>query len=192
MIKINHGDDPDLARLAAAGRERIDSLGTSEEHPPGRPWLLVDVAGQRLARVHTDWIELIGSISTALAGIDCRQDSEGTPCGLHRIAEKIGAGALPGSVFISRQPTGQRWTRGQQPPDDSDLILTRILTLDGMEEGLNRGSGVDSLARYIYIHGTNHEHLIGTPVSHGCIRMTNKDVMELFELVEPGDPVFIA
>ena len=82
------------------------------------------------------------------------------------------------------------WRPGD-PAAEEDLVLTRILTLEGWEDGVNRGEGCDSLSRFIYIHGTNHEDRIGEPVSHGCIRMSNADVINLFERVEEGDPVVI-
>lgn len=180
-------DHPALADLAARGRRKLTALGGD---PPGR-WLLVDVAGQQLILVRENGPQLVGPVSTALAGIDCRQDSGGTPSGLHRIADKIGAGEPAGTVFRSRRTTGEHWAPGRALPGDEDLILTRILTLEGLEEGHNRGPGVDSLERYIYIHGTNHEDRIGQPVSHGCVRMTSQDILELFEEVEVGDPVVI-
>jgi hypothetical protein len=190
MPENSHSEDPGLAALLAAGREKIAAAGTLE--PPTR-WLLVDVTGQRLVLVREGQTELVKPVSTALAGMDSRQDSGGTPAGVHLIAEKIGEGEPRGAVFSSRRPTGEVWSPGQPSNEsaDDDLILTRILTLDGQEEGRNRGPGVDSLARYIYIHGTNDEGRIGTPVSHGCIRMSNDDVLELFDQVEAGDPVVI-
>ena len=152
-------------------------------------WLLVDTAGQRLALVRGDRIDGIWPVSTAAAGLDNRKDSGGTPPGLHTVAHRIGDGAAPGTVFADREPTGRVWQAGERDPDD--LIVSRILTLRGLEDGVNRGPGVDSEARYIYIHGTNHPDRIGEPVSHGCVRMTDPDVRELFELVTEGDPVVI-
>jgi UDP-N-acetylmuramate--alanine ligase len=92
-------------------------------------------------------------------------------------------------VFVSREPTGEMWC-GEARQDD--LILTRILTLDGLEDGINRGQGRDSLARYIYLHGTNHEALLGRPVSHGCVRLANDHVVQLFARVREGDLVYVA
>jgi UDP-N-acetylmuramate--alanine ligase len=92
-------------------------------------------------------------------------------------------------VFVSRQRTGERWC-GEARSDD--LILTRILTLDGLEDEVNRGAGCDSRSRYIYLHGTNHEDLIGRTASHGCVRLSNRDVTELFEYMREGDLVLIA
>jgi UDP-N-acetylmuramate--alanine ligase len=105
------------------------------------------------------------------------------------VHRRIGEGAEAGSVFVSREPTGETW-RGEAR--DEDLILTRILTLDGLEEGVNRGPGHDSLERYIYLHGTNHERLLGRPTSHGCVRLSNADVCCLFEELREGDYVLIA
>ena len=128
-------------------------------------------------------------VSTAEAGLDNRIDSGGTPPGVHRIAQKIGAKAAAGTIFESRQPTGEIWQPDQVTAED--LILTRILTLAGCEAGLNQGGAVDSEARYIYLHGTNHENLIGQPVSHGCVRLTNDDISQLFDRMAEGDPVVI-
>lgn len=185
------GPDSGLARLVAEGLALMSSLGEPVGHQPPARWLLVDVRGQRLALVRYDRVEMIRPVSTASVGLDNRQDSGGTPPGLHRIKEKIGGDAPPGTIFVGRRPSGELWPPGRKTDEGEDLILTRILTLEGRQEGVNRGPGVDSLARFIYIHGTNHEDLVGTPVSHGCIRMTNDDVVELFELVEPGDPVLV-
>ena len=128
-------------------------------------------------------------VSTARAGIGGAEGSYRTPPGWHSIKRKIGDGAPPGTVFVSREPTGEIW-RGEAREDD--LILTRILTLEGLEDGVNRGPGCDSLERYIYLHGTNHEPLLGRPMSHGCVRMANADISELFGRMGHGDHVLIA
>src|SRR5207247_3450625 len=117
------------------------------------------------------------------------ENSMRTPPGWHRIHARIGDGAETGAVFESRVPTGVVW-HGE--PLVADLILTRILTLEGLEDGVNRGPGHDSLERYIYIHGTNHEDQLGRPASHGCVRLANADVVELFDRVAEGAAVFIA
>src|SRR5947209_5746513 len=85
-------------------------------------------------------------------------------------------------LWRAREPTGQVW-RAETGAESiaADLILTRILTLEGLEEGVNRGGDVDSLGRYIYIHGTNHESELGQAASHGCVRLSNADVVDLFE-----------
>jgi hypothetical protein len=132
-------------------------------------------------------------VSTATNGPGEHSGSYCTPRGRHRVAEKIGAGAPLYAAFKSRQPTGEIWTPeldAQHP--GRDWILTRILWLEGLEPGRNKGGSVDSRARYIYIHGTNEEHKLGKPASHGCIRMRNTDVVELFDRVEVGTEVRIS
>lgn len=163
--------------------------------PAGR-WLLVDAAAQRLHLLEGGVALAAWPVSTAAAGLDAREGSGGTPPGVHRILQRIGAGAPPGMVFVSREPTGRVWSPGGHEGDDGpdpgqDLILTRVLTLDGLEDGVNRGPGVDSAARYIYLHGTNAEARLGTPCSHGCVRLANADILALFDLVREGDPVVI-
>lgn len=128
-------------------------------------------------------------VSTARNGVGGEENSYKTPPGWHRIERKIGVGAGSGTVFESREPTGRTWL-GE--PCSDDLIVTRILTLDGLEDGINRGPGCDSLQRYVYIHGTNHEDLVGTPASCGCVRMRNADVTAFFDRAREGDIVLIA
>jgi len=131
-------------------------------------------------------------VSTAKNGLGETSGSYCTPRGRHRIAEKIGDAQPMLAVFKARVPTGEIWSRElASSKPDCDWILTRILWLEGMEEGKNKGGTVDSHNRYIYIHGTDEEHLIGAPVSHGCIRMKNLDVLDLFNLVEEGTEVLI-
>ena len=123
-------------------------------------------------------------ISTARNGAGESDGSFCTPRGAHRIAEKIGEGAALFAVFKGRVATGETWTPQLDAEEPGrDWILSRILWLDGLEAGKNQGGNVDSHARYIYIHGTNEEDKIGTPVSHGCIRMRNADVVTLFDQV---------
>lgn len=170
--------------LVARARESVSAiLGTEPES-----LLVVDVERQRLYLLDRGRVVADYAVSTAAAGLGGSEGSLRTPPGLHRIASKIGDGAPLGAVFESREPTGALWGGAPEP---EDLILTRILTLDGQEEGKNRGPGCDSLSRFVYIHGTNHEHALGVPSSHGCVRMANRDVIELFARVEVGDPVVI-
>ncbi|MEI6603923.1 MAG: HAD-IB family phosphatase [Verrucomicrobiota bacterium] len=117
-------------------------------------------------------------ISTAAKGVGFGEGTFRTPLGRFRIAEKIGAGAAIGTVFRSREACGI-WQPGDEVTDD--LVLTRILRLDGMDP-----DNANTLERCIYIHGTNREELIGHPASHGCIRLRNEDMLELFEWVPPG------
>jgi lipoprotein-anchoring transpeptidase ErfK/SrfK len=132
------------------------------------------------------------SISTAANGVGCVKDSGCTPLGKHIIRAKIGAGAKPNSVFVGRRATGEICTpelMAQFP--NRDWILTRILWLSGMELGLNRLGNLDTMQRYIYIHGSPDGTEMGKIGSHGCIRMRNADVLALFDLVETGTPVLI-
>jgi lipoprotein-anchoring transpeptidase ErfK/SrfK len=121
-------------------------------------------------------------ISTSQFGLGSEEGSMKTPLGHFRIGQKIGDKSFSGTVFKNREPIDQT----VQPPTDDDLVMSRILWLDGMEE-----HNANTRDRYIYIHGTNHEHKIGEPASHGCIRMTNADVIELFDLVDEQTPVVI-
>lgn len=131
-------------------------------------------------------------VSCAVKGCGQQQHSEKTPLGLHCIAEKIGADKPKNAVFVARQWTGEIYTPelAQREPG-RDWILSRILWLQGLEPGVNQGGNVDSHARFIYIHGTNEEDKIGQPASHGCIRMRNDDVIDLFDQVELGTKVLI-
>ena len=131
-------------------------------------------------------------VSTALNGSGERENSGCTPRGKHYIRAMIGAGQPACTVFRGRRPTGEIFTpelAAQHP--DRDWILSRILWLCGLESGKNRGPGVDTFRRFIYIHGTPDTEPMGTPRSHGCIRMRNRDVMDLFDRVCPGTIVCI-
>ena len=152
----------------------------------------MDLGAQRLellegARVLAAW-----AISTAAKGPGEREGSEQTPRGLHEIRAKIGAGAPAGAVFVARRATGEVCTpESVRAEPGRDWMLSRILWLRGLEVGRNRRGNVDSMRRYIYIHGTPDEAALGSPASHGCVRMRNADVIELFDLVEPGTRVEI-
>lgn len=135
------------------------------------------------------------SISTATIGINNQINSYGTPIGKHVVCEKIGHKAEIFTIFKARKNTGKICTILNQNIDQ-DLILTRIIRLKGIEIGLNKGTDlsgtcVDSYRRKIYIHGTNREDLLGKPASNGCIRMNNKDIIELFNMIKVGDKVYI-
>jgi hypothetical protein len=131
-------------------------------------------------------------VSTALAGPGEQENSGCTPRGKHYIRAMVGGGFPSGSVFRARRPTGEIFdgALAERFPE-RDWILSRILWLCGREPGRNRGSGVDTFHRFIYIHGTPDTEPMGIPMSHGCIRMRNADVLELFEQVRPGTDVFI-
>jgi len=128
--------------------------------------------------------------STAANGTGSQMDSEQTPLGWHVISRKIGEDAPIGQVFRSRGPTKEIWEHGDDT--EKDLVLTRILILDGLEPGKNKGGEVDSRKRYIYVHGTNDEARIGTPVSHGCIRLRNEDVITAFDRIPKDTPLLIS
>ena len=133
------------------------------------------------------------AISTGKAGVGEKFGSFQTPRGRHRIRAKIGAGAPDNTIFVRRRPTGEVWSPAfaEQHPG-RDWILTRILWLSGCEPGRNRLGDVDTMRRYIYIHGTPDSVTMGAPGSHGCIRMRNADIVELFDLVPPYTPVAIS
>lgn len=122
--------------------------------------------------------------STSKFGIGFREGSNQTPLGAFRVAEKHGAGAPPHTIFKSRQPAGE-W-RAADGRGEDDLILARIIWLEGLE-----ARNANTRGRFIYIHGTNGEHLVGQRGSHGCVRLRNADVIELFDLVPEGTPVWI-
>jgi UDP-N-acetylmuramate--alanine ligase len=180
--------DPSLAaRVLELAHAALARSGAPPELPSRL--LVVDVERQRAVWLENGAAKAVWPVSTARAGIGGAEGSYRTPPGWHRVHRRIGEGAEEGAVFVSREPTGETW-RGEAR--DEDLILTRVLTLDGLEEGVNRGPGHDSLERYIYLHGTNHERLLGRPTSHGCVRLSNADVCCLFEEMREGDYVLIA
>jgi L,D-transpeptidase YbiS len=121
-------------------------------------------------------------VSTSRFGIGTEEDSMKTPTGRFRVAEKIGGGLPSDSVFQSRVPLRP----GDPLPPTEDLVMSRILWLDGLDE-----HNANTRDRFIYIHGTKHEDKIGNPASHGCVRMRNEDVVELFDLVDEGAHVTI-
>lgn len=150
--------------------------------------LVVDVARQRMGLLVDGQLLSDLAISTALNGIGNTEGSYKTPPGWHRIHARIGEGEPLGRVFRSRVAQADHW---QGEARDEDLILTRILTLEGLEAGVNRGPGIDSLERFIYVHGTNQEGRLGQPVSHGCVRVGNADMRAIFDLVQEGDVLVI-
>ncbi len=152
----------------------------------------ISLKDQRLVLLDDGRAVFSADVSTAGNGPGERRDSECTPRGRHRIHAKIGAGCAPDTVFVARRPTGEVYSpalRRQHP--GRDWILTRILWLTGTEPGVNLHGDVDTLQRYIYIHGSPDEVVMGTPNSRGCVRMHNADIMQLFDLVEEGTHVVI-
>lgn len=155
-------------------------------------FLVVCISDQTLAIMRGSTPIRTYTISTSKFGIGSESGSNKTPLGMHKICFKTGDGVPLGGVFKARQFTGHTTpilTDKTDVPDD--LITTRILRLEGLETELNKGNGIDSFSRYIYIHGTNEEGLIGHPSSHGCVRMKNREIVELYDLVEKGTLVDI-
>lgn len=155
-------------------------------------YLEVDISQQRLRHWAGGQVVRAYLVSTAKNGPGELLGSECTPTGWHKIRAKIGQGQPSGAVFVGRRPTGEIYLPelSLQHPH-RDWILSRILWLNGSEPGKNRYGNVDSGWRYIYIHGSPDPLVSGVPDSHGCVRMKNADVIDLFERVEVGCPVFI-
>lgn len=155
-------------------------------------FIFISAVEQKMYCYQGDKIKKSYPISTAKNGLGEEKGSECTPRGWHKVHSRIGTESPINSVFIGRKWTGEVYSddlaREQQ---GRDWILTRIIQLDGLEEGRNKGGNVDSLERYIYIHGTPDSNQIDKPQSHGCIRMYNKDVIELTNWVEEGTLVCI-
>jgi hypothetical protein len=132
------------------------------------------------------------SVSTAAKGAGNEKGSGCTPLGSHLIRAKIGAGAPLNAVFVARRATGEIWSHELAAAFSArDWVLTRILWLSGCEPGVNRLGNVDTMQRYIYIHGTPDDQPMGEPRSHGCVRMHSADIIELFDMVAVGTPVNI-
>lgn len=155
--------------------------------------ILINIPKQTLKLFDNETLIKQYQISSAANGVGEQKNSFQTPRGKHIIRAKIGEGAPVDSVFVGRRQTGEIYQsemRTNYP--ERDWILTRILWLSGLELGKNRLGNVDTMQRYIYIHGTPDEVEMGKPGSHGCIRMKNAEIIELFDLVSVGSPVTIA
>jgi len=152
--------------------------------------LRIKLTNQSLAVVDDGVTSRLFQVSTSAWGPGERRDSLCTPRGRHVIRAKIGAGLPIGAVFVGRRFTGEVYDRdrARQHPE-RDWILTRILWLSGSEPGRNRMGGVDSMRRFIYLHGTPDDVPMGVPTSHGCIRMRSTDIVELFDMVDAGTVV---
>jgi len=154
----------------------------------------INTRGNTLALYDNGKQEKLFAVSTSKFGIGNVYGSNQTPPGKHVICEKIGAGAVIGTVFQERKNTGiisRVYKKRKEYPYEEEFpcITTRILWLKGLDERLNKGEGIDSKERKIYIHGTPYEYDIGKFASFGCIRMCNEDIVNLFNLVEVGDVV---
>jgi len=154
--------------------------------------IVVDIARQQLQLRIGNTVTMEAAIATARNGVGEQTGSECTPRGWHQVRALIGADAKPNTVFVGRRDTGEIYSRAlRQRFPDRDWILTRILWLSGLEVDKNRLGSVDTMRRYIYIHGCPEEDVMGVPSSHGCVKMRNADVIKLFSAVIPGTKVFI-
>ena len=174
LRSLDSGSGPDRMLLQEAAR--FDPEG-------GALVAIVDLARQELRLLDGERRVAAWRVSTALNGPGEREGSNCTPTGWHEVGDRMGDGERAGTVFKERIPTGLVLPReGWAWSGEGDLVLSRILWLSGLEDGHNRGGDRDSHDRYIYLHGTNHEQLLGQPASAGCVRMANADVIALFEL----------
>jgi hypothetical protein len=170
----------------------VSSAVAAPCHAAGDASIRVSVSRQTLTFLERNKPVKTYPVSTSKYGVGNKQLSNRTPLGRHQVAKKIGAGVPELTVFKNRVAAGRlNHVNLTHEPVRQDLITSRILWLRGLEPGVNSGKRVDSFHRFIYIHGTADEGLIGTPASHGCIRMKNRDVIELFDRVEEGTPVLI-
>ncbi len=161
-------------------------------NPPRAEGLRVLTAGQRLELHRGGRLLRAWPVSTARNGLGERRGSECTPRGRHAIRIRIGEGCPEGAVFVGRRFSGEIWSPALAAAHPGrDWILTRILWLTGLEPGFNRGGAVDTLRRFIYIHGCPDSEPLGRPRSHGCIRMRNRDILDLFPRVGKGTRVEI-
>ncbi len=131
-------------------------------------------------------------ISSSLNPPSCKENSLGTPWGLHKVSEIIGSDQPLGMVFKGRSPINYRYWECDKEMQKQNLITSRILRLVGLQEGLNCGTGIDTYERYVYIHGTNHENKLGTPSSSGCIQVSNNNAIELAGNIPAGSHLYIS
>jgi len=154
--------------------------------------IVIDAGRQELTLFEGERVLRRYSVSTAKNGLGEKNGSFRTPRGRHIVRAKIGAGQAENTVFVRRRPTGEVWSRALHARfPGRDWMLTRLLWLSGCEPGKNRLGDVDTMRRYIYIHGSPETAEMGKPGSIGCIRMRNRDIVELFDLVPPYTPVDI-
>jgi len=155
--------------------------------------IVVSVSAQKL--VLTDaraGVLMDVAVATASKGTGQQYGSEQTPLGRHTVRAKIGAGCAENTVFVARRPTGEIFSEAMRDEfPGRDWILTRILWLSGLEPGLNRLGSVDTMRRFVYIHGAPDSDPMGVPSSHGCVKMRNSDIVKLFDMVPVGTPVTI-
>ena len=151
--------------------------------------IFVNSSNQTLYLFKEDNLIFESKVSTSKYGMGCKMNSYKTPTGLHSVSSMIGKGLPAGTLFRNRKPTEK--VIKKMPLDNSDYITSRILRLNGLEEGKNKGGDVDSYNRYIYIHGTPYCNTLGSKQSQGCIRMSDSAVIKLFDLVDQNTLVLI-
>jgi lipoprotein-anchoring transpeptidase ErfK/SrfK len=173
-------------------QQYLAQLKKDFNYQPEQLLVLISAAKQELYLVQNGKVTATYKVSTSKKGIGGKAGSDKTPPGIHRIKEKFGEGAKVGAIFKGRAYIGREAKIITEPISvNTDDVTTRILWLEGLEPGINKGEGIDSYKRYIYIHGTPEEGLIGQPASHGCIRMLNKEVIEVFNKVPIGTLVVV-
>jgi len=165
----------------SAGKELQSQFGFKPENCV----IVICISEQKLYLIRQSKILKKYAVSTSKYGVGNKEGSYKTPLGMHCVAHKIGRGARYGEILKSRRRT-EKIAKINSKDLTEDVITSRILRLKGLEPGINKGKGIDSYGRHIYIHGTPAEYLIGKPASHGCIRMRNKDIIELFNVVKRG------
>lgn len=154
--------------------------------------LIINTTEQKMYLIKDDSLIDEYIVSTGKTGEGNQSGSNQTPLGYHKIVEKIGDGAPIGTIFVGKKDTGELSPIYTDDTDvDNDPVVTRILSLDGLEQGYNKGGKVDSFNRFIYIHGTHEEGLLGTKTSHGCIRMKNTKVVELFNILPNNNSTIV-
>ena len=151
--------------------------------------IFINSSNQTLYLFKEDNLIFESKVSTSKYGMGCKMNSYKTPTGLHSVSSMIGKGLPAGTLLRNRKPTEE--VIKKTPLDNSDYITSRILRLNGLEEGKNKGGDVDSYNRYIYIHGTPHCNTLGSKQSQGCIRMSDRAIIKLFDLVNQETLVLI-
>ncbi len=154
-------------------------------------FIVVSVPQQRMQWWYRNGWYRSYRISTGRNPPSCQNDSLGTPCGLHQLADKIGDGLPLGAILQGRRFTGRCYQDLTPAENQPNFITTRIIRLRGLEDGLNCGPGHDTYERFIYIHGTNHEERLGQPDTHGCIALANLDMLDFYQRVPDGTPLWI-
>ena len=151
--------------------------------------IFVNTSNQKIFLISSNKLIFESNISSSSYGLGCLLNSNKTPTGLHIVVSKLGHKLPAGTLFKNRIPTSR--IINKIPKDNNDYITSRIIRLSGLENGINKGGNVDTYDRYIYIHGTPHSDKLGRPESHGCIRMSDKNVIKLFNLIEDNELVLI-